>query len=296
MMSPKVFEESQVNSPHQASYNEEEKDGREAMLIPQIDIYAGLRISVIIPARNEALNLKYVLPNIPPIVSEVILVDGHSTDDTVAVARRLLPTIRFVMQTGQGKGDAIRAGLAASTGDIIVFLDADGSADPGEIPRFVKVLLAGNDFAKGSRFIKLGGSADITLLRRLGNYGLCRLVNLLFGTKFSDLCYGYNAFWRHCFASVRLDTNGFEVETSINIRMHQARLKIAEVPSFEHLRIHGTSNLHPFRDGWRVLWTIVSERWRKPLPPRQPTHPISAITLQGQAPSSEERIYENQLF
>lgn len=296
MMSPQVFEGSQVSSPHQAPSKEEEKGGREAMLIPQTDIYAGLRISVIIPARNEALNLKYVLPNIPSIVSEVILVDGHSTDDTVAVAQRLLPTIRIVMQAGRGKGDAIRAGLAASTGDIIMFLDADGSADPGEIPRFVSVLLAGNDFAKGSRFIKLGGSADITLLRRCGNYGLCKFVNLLFGTKFSDLCYGYNAFWRHCFASVQLDTNGFEVETSINIRMHQAGLKIAEVPSFEHLRIHGTSNLHTFRDGWRVLWTIVSERWRKHVPPKQSTHPLPAITLQGQEASSEEMIYEKHLF
>src|SRR5439155_1081760 len=111
-----------------------------------------LRISVVIPARNEAQNLYHVLPGIPPIVSEVILVDGFSTDDTIAIAQQLLPTIQIVKQVGRGKGDALRAGFAACTGDIIVMLDADGSTNPHEIPRFVEALLGGSDFAKGSRF------------------------------------------------------------------------------------------------------------------------------------------------
>src|SRR5215470_184132 len=109
-------------------------------------------ISVVIPACNEAPNLGHILPYIPPIVSEVILVDGHSIDDTIAVARRLLPTIRVIRQAGKGKGDALRVGFAACTSDIIVTLDADGSADPEEIPRFVGALMGGGDFAKGSRF------------------------------------------------------------------------------------------------------------------------------------------------
>ena len=121
-------------------------------------------ISVIIPARNEGGNLPFVLPHIPFIVSEVVLVDGHSIDDTVAVARQLLPSIRIVKQEGKGKGDAIRAGIAASTGDIIVMLDADGSADPNEISSFVEAIMTGNDFAKGSRFAKGGGSHDLTLI------------------------------------------------------------------------------------------------------------------------------------
>ncbi len=169
--------------------------------------------SVVIPARNEASNLQYVLPHIPSIVSEIILVDGHSTDGTAAVAQQLLPTIRIVEQTGEGKGDAIRAGLAASTGDIVVLLDADGSSDPHEIPRFVEALVDGNDFAKGSRFAKGGGSHDITLLRSMGNYVLSKLVNMLFRAQFSDLCYGYNAFWKHCLNYVEIDCDGFEVET-----------------------------------------------------------------------------------
>ncbi len=218
------------------------------------------RISVVIPTRNEAQNLHYVLPHIPPVVSEVILVDGHSTDDTITVARQLLPSIRIIKQQGRGKGDALRVGFAASTGDIIVMIDADGSTDPNEITRFVEVLLQGNDFAKGSRFIEGGGSHDITLLRTLGNLWLSQLVNMLFGTRYSDLCYGYNAFWKRSIDCVHLDCTGFEIETQLNIRMHKAGLKIVEVPSIERPRLFGQSNLRTFRDGWRVLKMIVSER------------------------------------
>ena len=219
-----------------------------------------ISISVIIPARNEAPNLQYVLPHIPAFVTEVILVNGHSSDDTIVVAQRLMPTIRVVEQIGRGKGDAIRTGLAAAVGDIVVLLDADGSADPLEIPRFVALLLAGNDFAKGSRFIKGGGSHDITHLRRAGNHGLILLVNILFGTRFTDLCYGYNAFWKHCLDSIEIDSDGFEIETLINIRMHLTGLTIAEVPSVEYQRIHGLSNLNALRDGWRILKLILQER------------------------------------
>ena len=217
-------------------------------------------VSVVIPTRNEAQNLYHVLPYIPSTVNEVILVDGYSTDDTILVAQQLLPTIRVIKQVGKGKGDAIRAGFAACTSDIIVMLDADGSTDPNEIPCFIEALMAGNDYAKGSRFIRGGGSHDITLLRSLGNYALCTLVNILFWTQFSDLCYGYNAFWRRCLDHVEINCDGFEIETQINLRMHKASLKIVEVPSTEHSRMHGQSNLRTFRDGWRVLRTIVKER------------------------------------
>lgn len=246
------------------------------------------RISLVIPTRNEAQNLQHVLPRIPPIISEVILVDGHSTDDTIAVAQQLLPTIRVIEQIGKGKGDALRVGFAACTGDIIVMLDADGSTDPNELPRFVEALIRGNDFAKGSRFLQGGGSDDITHLRRLGNYGFCTLVNLLFGTRFSDLCYGYNAFWKHCLDHVEIDCDGFEIETLLNLRIHKANLKIAEVPSFEHPRIHGQSNLHLFRDGWRVLRTIMKERGKNVSPLPQPRQAATVYSITERSSTSEK--------
>jgi glycosyltransferase involved in cell wall biosynthesis len=221
------------------------------------------RVTVIIPTLNEARNLPHVFARLPHRLHEVIVVDGCSTDDTVEVARFLRPDARIVLQERPGKGDALRCGFEAATGDIIVMLDADGSADPGEIPAFVAALLEGADFAKGSRFHEDGGSADLTRLRRVGNRGLNGVVNVLFGTSYSDLCYGYNAFWRHCLDAMHVDCTGFEVETLINIRIARAGLDIREVPSFERDRIHGQSNLRTFRDGGRVLRTILRERVRR---------------------------------
>ncbi|HLJ67035.1 MAG TPA: glycosyltransferase family 2 protein [Chloroflexota bacterium] len=229
------------------------------------------RVSVVIPALNEARNLPHVLTRLPFDVYEVVLVDGHSVDLTMEVARALYCDVRFVRQDGYGKGNALACGFAACRGDIIVMLDADGSADPGEIPRFVDALCRGADFAKGSRFLPGGGSSDITRLRRLGNWGLNSLVNLLYGTRYTDLCYGYNAFWVHCLPRINVDCDGFEVETLINVRIAKAGLRVSEVPSYEGLRIHGVSNLNAVRDGWRVLMTIVRERFRQvPANPPRP--------------------------
>ena len=119
-------------------------------------------VSVVIPAKNEARNLEHVFNTIPAWVDEIVLVDGKSTDDTVAVAQKLYPEIRVVHQEGRGKGDALQAGFAAAKGDIIVMMDADGSTDGREIPRFVAALVTGADFAKGSRFASGGGTEDIT--------------------------------------------------------------------------------------------------------------------------------------
>src|ERR1700688_1271362 len=143
------------------------------------------RVSVVIPTLNEARNLPHVFAGMPADVHEVIVVDGHSVDDTVAVAKELWPDVRIVMQTRRGKGNALACGFAAATGDIIAMVDADGSTDPSEIPRFVGVLAAGADYAKGSRFMPGAGSSDISRLRQYGNYWLNKIVNVLYGTRYT---------------------------------------------------------------------------------------------------------------
>jgi glycosyltransferase involved in cell wall biosynthesis len=232
------------------------------------------RISVVVPARNEARNLPHVLARIPDTVHQVILVDGHSVDDTIAVAQACRPDILVVSQTRRGKGNALACGFAVVTGDIVVMLDADGSADPDEIPAFVDALVAGADFAKGTRFAQGGSSHDITRFRRIGNAGLNGLVNALFGTRYTDLCYGYNAFWTSLLPSLELPPvhqeglgttdmawgDGFEIETLINVRSAGVGARIAEVGSVELRRLHGVSNLNAVSDGLRVLRTILHER------------------------------------
>jgi glycosyltransferase involved in cell wall biosynthesis len=211
--------------------------------------------------------LPHVLPRIPHDVHEVILVDGHSTDGTVDVARELLPTIRIIHQDGLGKGNALQAGFNAATGDIVVMLDGDGSTDPAEIPRFVGALYGGADFAKGSRFLHGGGTADMPFYRQLGNRTFVSLVRIIFGGQYTDLCYGYNAFWTSEIRLLELDGNGFEIETMMNVRALQAGLRVVEVPSFESKRVYGSGRLKTFPDGWRVLKTIWHERAR-PIRPR----------------------------
>ncbi|MFE7230699.1 glycosyltransferase family 2 protein [Streptomyces sp. NPDC002405] len=217
-------------------------------------------VSVVIPAMNEAENLPYVFKTLPDWIHEVVLVDGNSTDDTVEVARELWPKVKVVGQRGKGKGDALITGFEECTGDIIVMVDADGSADGGEIVSYVSALVSGADFAKGSRFANGGGTDDMTFIRKLGNRALCAVVNRKFGARYTDLCYGYNAFWRHCLDKIELDCTGFEVETLMNIRVVKAGLKVQEIPSHEYLRIHGASNLRAVRDGLRVLKVILKER------------------------------------
>ena len=216
-------------------------------------------ISVVIPTLNEAENLPHVLPRIPDWIDEVLVVDGHSIDNTIEAARELRPDVRIVMQEGRGKGAALRSGFAAASGDIIVMLDADGSTDPAEIPAFVGALIAGADFAKGSRFVQGAGTADMPRYRRFGNWMFVKLVRLFFGGHYSDLCYGYNAFWKDVLPQLELDGDGFEIETVMNVRALRAGLKVAEVPSFEAERVYGIGRLRAIPDGWRVLKTIFRE-------------------------------------
>jgi glycosyltransferase involved in cell wall biosynthesis len=238
-----------------------EEEDRGFSIIPS-QLLGLVRVTVIIPTLNEAANLPQVFEAMPFDVAELIVVDGRSTDGTPEVAQRLWPSAVVVTQRGKGKGDALAEGCRRATGDVVVLMDADGSTDPSEIPRFVAALLTGADFAKGSRNITGGGSEDITRLRNFGNRCLTWLVNVLCGVRYSDVNYGYNAVWRHHLPALNLDTPGFEVEALLSVRAARLGLKVLEVPSYESNRLYGRSNLHAYHDGMRVLRLILAERIR----------------------------------
>ena len=258
-----------------------------------------------IPALNEAMNLAALLPQLPE-VHEVILVDGGSVDGTVRAARRAMPGIITVLQGRTGKGNALAAGFARVTGDIVVMFDADGSADPAEISRFVDVLKAGADFAKGTRNTAGGGSSDITPVRHLGNRFLNAAFNMGFRTRFTDLCYGYNAFWADLIplldlpehtmpapvANRMLWGDGFEIETVITCRFAAARLAITEVPSMEKLRMFGESNLNAASDGLRVLRTLLTE-WHRARATRRLERSLD-ITLEPVVKGASTAIHTSQ--
>lgn len=241
-------------------------------------------VSLVIPAKNEARNVSWVLEQVPPWMHEVILVDGLSTDATMAMAMACRPGIKIVHQDRPGKGAGLRAGFEAATGDVVAMLDADGSMSPLELPRFVHFLEHGYDFVKGSRFVAGGGSLDITRFRRTGNRALMTLVSTLYSEHLTDLCYGFMAFHRRWLPHLALQTDGFEIETEMVLRAIKAGLRVAEVPSLELPRRSGRSNLHAMRDGLRVLRTVLSERQAIPMsrvsgaPRHQPQAPAVAVS------------------
>jgi glycosyltransferase involved in cell wall biosynthesis len=244
------------------------------------------RVTILIPAKDEARNVAWVLRRLPPGIDEVILVDGHSTDDTIAVARAVRPDVVVTTERGPGKGAAMRTGLDMASGEIIVTIDADGSMDPRELDRYVSAAFDA-DLVKGSRFAEGGGTEDMTGIRWLGNCVLLALVNLLYGAHLTDLCYGYCAVRRSALPALALRSDGFEIETEMTVRALRAGLRVGEVPSFELPRRYGTSHLRAFFDGWRVLITLLAVRVRPSRPKGLEAAEHPALTGAGEAVTAD---------
>ncbi len=229
--------------------------------MPSSHLSSDIRLSIAIPAMNEAANLPHVLPRIPvlPEIVETILVDGGSTDDTIGVARTCLPGIRMVRQGGKGKSDAVRCGMQAAVGEFVLVMDADGSHDPADIPRFIAVARAGYDLVKGSRYLPGGGSFDDTRLRRTLVRLTDAVANVLWGARFTDIVFGMFLIRRQCFLNLDITSNGFAIESQIMARASRRGYRIREIPVIERSRLSGSSHLSIIRDGWFIGSTVFAE-------------------------------------
>ncbi len=219
-------------------------------------------VSVIIPTFNEAGNLRRVLSGVRDVLDgvydyEIIVVDKHSADGTAGIARSMGATVIY---DDIGKGSALMAGFRAAHGDVVISMDADLSNRPDELKLLIAGIDAGYDVCMGSRFLTGGGSEDMPFIRRVGDKFFVGLVNLLYGSHYSDMCYGYRSFARGVADRLELDEKGFGIETEISIRARQKRLKVLEVPSLEKKRASGRGHLRTFSDGWIILKTILKNR------------------------------------
>lgn len=221
-----------------------------------------MSVGIVIPAMNEEKNIEEVLCRVHDLgFDNVLVIDGKSKDNTVAIASKR--GAKVVMQDGKGKGDAIRQILSMNYFDVdaLVLMDADGSMNPEEIPALIGALNSGADIAKGSRFLEGGLTYDMNSIRRFGNSMLMLAVNFLFSAKYTDLCYGYAVFNKTAVEKLSpiLESEGFEIETEIFIKALTLGLTVKEVPSVEYERKFGVSNLHAFKDGLKILKTILRE-------------------------------------
>lgn len=221
-------------------------------------------LSIIIPTLNEEQNIGEVLAEIEKLYQyyeELIVVDGGSKDATVTVCQNY--NSHLVNQEGKGKGNAIKTGVQRSTSEYILIIDGDGSHNPEEIRQFVQAISQGADVVKGSRFLEDAITYDMNLFRRLGNQFFVWLANTLFGTRFTDLCYGYLACRTALFHEMRICETGFAIDTEIFLKSQKKGARIVEIPSIEFERKSGKSNLRVIPDGLRILYVILHEALRR---------------------------------
>ena len=219
------------------------------------------RITVCVPARNEEVNLPRVLEAVRTFADELLVVDGHSTDGTVQIAREL--GARVVRDNGRGKGDGIRTGIREASGEIIVFIDADGSHDPRDIPAMVNLIAAGEaDLVIGSR--GKGGSDELhgdveKLVRMIGSDIILICINLRFQAQLTDSQNGFRAIRTSVARALGLDEEITTIEQEMTIKTLKGGYQVAEIPSHEYARKYGESaiSLRKPHVWFRYVWSVV---------------------------------------
>jgi glycosyltransferase involved in cell wall biosynthesis len=219
-----------------------------------------MKLSIIIITLNEVDCISQVLEEIPKdIVDEILVVDGHSSDGTPELVRKL--GYNVVMQEKKGYGMAFIEGARHARGDVLILMNGDGSQDPRYIRDFLSQLQLGHKVVFASRYAKGAGSEDDTLITYLGNKIFTFLTNVVHGVGISDSLFMYAAIDKTIFDSLQLPYWNFELCVAVPIRVHKKGYRFVEIPAFERKRLHGTKKVHAFLHGLRILWAIIKERF-----------------------------------
>lgn len=219
------------------------------------------RVTVVIPTKNEQRTIGQIVDSARHYGDEVLVVDGHSTDATLEIARKA--GARTITDGGRGKGDGLRVAISEAPGDILVFIDADGSHDARDIPNLVKPITDGKaDLVIGSRM--LGGSDEFhgeasNWIRTVGSGILTLAINYRWHVRLTDCENGFRAIDRDVARSLNLRSNGFEIEQEMVMKALRKRYRVAEVPSHEYPRISGRSHIKVWRVWHRFLWSLIRD-------------------------------------
>lgn len=218
------------------------------------------KVSVIIPTRNEEGSIGKLLKEIPAkFVDEVVIIDGHSTDKTIPEIKRTNNKAKVFTQKSFGYGEAIIQGARLATGDVLIFMDADGSMNPQVIPQLLEKINQGYEYVMGSRYINNLKSADDTIVRFVGNKFFTWLTNLIHQTGVSDSLYTYNAIPKKSFRKIKAKSKGFEYCIEILIKAKRAGLSFAEVPAPERAREFGKTKVNALWHGLKILHMILKK-------------------------------------
>lgn len=217
-----------------------------------------MKVSLIIPTRNEANSLERIIKEIPAgFVDEIVVSDGHSTDGTRELAERL--GCKVIIQEGRGYGLGIRTGIKHCRGDVIIFMDADGSQNPADIPRLLEKIREGYDVGWGSRYLGRGKTADDTWLRYFGNKFFTFLTGFIHGLWVADILYTFAAFKKDIFDKINLESPGFELCVELPVKAHKAGFKFGQVPCIERKRMAGETKVNELIDGYKILKAILKK-------------------------------------